>query len=302
MQSDRIANLLIETGAYTDLDQPVILTSGELGIYYINTEKLCQDQGEFKKHANNSGAMIQHAIKMTEEHQTFNEVISILKEDAEKNMQEMQNYAISGLQRRDWLFSGPVAHRLNLPHISVYKNGDITIDLPDGETKDFSYLRHRNITSIHISDLLTEGSSAYRIEKIEGSEKPKVKGSIPEIRKLGIKVNNLIVVVDRLQNGKENLAKMGVTVESKVDIDEEFLKNHSKYPERALAYKAYPKQWSESYLKENGALAFVDVLNPKGDKFERGLKFLERYRDVLKGDAWDELNLAVLEKYRVPLK
>ncbi len=63
----RISELLVETGAYTDLDKPVILTSGELGIYYVNTEKLCQDSGKFKEHGDNSQAMIQHALEMIEE-------------------------------------------------------------------------------------------------------------------------------------------------------------------------------------------------------------------------------------------
>ncbi len=45
----RISELLVETGAYSDLSDPVILTSGQLGIYYINTEKLVQDDGEWKE-------------------------------------------------------------------------------------------------------------------------------------------------------------------------------------------------------------------------------------------------------------
>ena len=67
----RLSQLLVETKAFRDLEKPVILASGDLGIYYINTEKLVQDGGEFEKYGESSLAMIMHAIRMTEIHPTF---------------------------------------------------------------------------------------------------------------------------------------------------------------------------------------------------------------------------------------
>ena len=86
-------------------------------IYYVNAEKLCQDGGKFKEYGEDSGAMIQHAVKMMEEHPTFEEVIDILVE----KVKEVKGDTISGGQRRDWIFSGPVAAKLDMPHISLYK-------------------------------------------------------------------------------------------------------------------------------------------------------------------------------------
>ena len=48
------AEILKNTGAYSDLEEPVILASGELGIYYINTEKIMPDEGTWKKYGNNA--------------------------------------------------------------------------------------------------------------------------------------------------------------------------------------------------------------------------------------------------------
>ena len=86
--NERISELLVETGAFTDLEKPVILASGDLGIYFINTEKLCQDGGKFKEYGNNSQAMVKHSLNMMEEHPTFKEVIDILAERAYQALDE----------------------------------------------------------------------------------------------------------------------------------------------------------------------------------------------------------------------
>lgn len=295
----RISELLVKTEAYKDLDEPVILTSGELGIYYINTEKLVQDGGEWKKYGEDSRAMIEHAIKMMCEHPTFGEVIDILVEKAvtllkeKKPSDKFNKYTISGGQRRDWLFSGPVAAQLNLTHVSVYKDGKIEVIPPCGDSNPSL----ENTLNLHISDLLTEASSCYRKE--DGEEK----GWIPWVRKEGAEIRNLLAVVTRLQGGEERLKEIGVTVHPFVAIDENFLKQHSKYPERVLAYIQNPRQWSENYLRENGALALTETFNPDGGKLDRAKKFLGRYGNVLvKTDKWDGLDSEVNKRYNVHLE
>src|SRR4030042_6351030 len=100
----RIAELLVETGAFKSLDKPVILTSGELGIYYINTEKLCQDGGEFERYGDDAGAMVMHAFNMMRAHPTFKEVIEIIASKV-SFLLEKENLdhplGISGGQRRE---------------------------------------------------------------------------------------------------------------------------------------------------------------------------------------------------------
>lgn len=295
----RISELLIETGAYKNLEEPVILTSGELGIYYINTEKLIQDGGEWEKYGDNSEAMIQHAIKMMVEHPTFEEVINILIENAKSLIKQDKKYVISGGQRRDWLFSGPAAYKLGLPHVSLYKEGQIEI-IERGEICSPLELKKEERkketkTSIHISDLLTEGSSAYRVENGE-------EGWIVMLRKENIAIEDLITIVTRKQGSEERLKKQNVNVKSFVAIDEDFLRSYSKNPKRALAYIKNPKEWNENYLRENGALALIENFNPSIGKLGRAKKFLERYNQVLKkSERWNELEKAVQEKYNYEL-
>ena len=293
--NEKISKLLVETGAYSDLKEPVILTSGELGIYYINTEKLCQDGGEFKKYGDNSNDMINHAVKMIKEHESFDNVIDILAEKVESLIpadKDRDDFVISGGQRRDWLFSGPVAVKLGLPHVSLYKDGRMEFLDPAGEIPR-GFLGYH---AIHVVDLITKGSSVYRND---GEEK----GWVPILRRNKIAIGDLAAVVTRNQGGEEMLAEHNVNVYSFVSIDESFLRDHSNEPERALAYIRDPKTWSENYLKENGALTFVDAFNPDSGKLDRAGKFLEKYRGVLEeADKMKEFEENVQDKYGKPLK
>ena len=296
VSNPRISQLLVETQAYRDLPQPVILTSGELGIYYINTEKLVQDGGEWEKVGDNSPAMIAHAIRMMCEHPTFREVIEILKERADELLRSHPSplragtsYAISGGQRRDWLFSGPVARQLSLPHLSIYKDGKIEAIDEYGNIVDSGL---EGLIALHISDLLTEASSCYR------TEWGKELGWVPSLRSKGVHVFDLLAVVTRGQGGERNLAHHGVYAEALVAIDEDFLRRHSTNPQRALVYQKNPGEFSEQYLRETGALALLPAFDPQKQKDDRATKFLQRYGDVLKdAGRWEKLNNAVREKY-----
>ena len=266
----RITELLVQTGAYTDLDQPVILTSGELGIYYINTEKLLQDDGEFKKYGDNSVGMIIHAITMRViNDDTFGDVIEILAKKAEELLpSDVRKLAISGGQRRDWLFSGPVADWLDLPHISLYKDGKVELVYNNSQQVE----QNPDLTgfySVHVSDLMTTASSLYE-------------GWIPNLRSRDVEVNDSVVVVDRLQGGADRIAELGLDSHCKVSIDETFLKGKSKFPDRALAYKADPREWCEDYIENEGVAHLVLNFDPQGKNFVRAGKFLQVYDAVLR--------------------
>jgi len=302
----RISELLLETGAYKDLDKPVILTSGELGIYYVNTEKLAQDNGEFEKYGDSSQNMIKHAVNMMTAHQTFEEAIDILAEKVRSLIpgEGKTGYVgVSGGQRRDWLFSGPVANKLGLPHLSLYKQEDgkpdvMEIVTPEGRIDYDSSAR--GIYVVHVVDLITEGSSVYSCK--DGKEK----GWAPMIRaersgRTGA-INDLVAVVTRQQGGEEMLARQYVRVHPFVAIDENFLGKYSKDPERALKYQANPTAWSEDYLSRNGALVLLKSFDPKGGKLDRAKKFLGRYQDTLvESGRFEELDNAVKQEYGISL-
>ena len=296
MQSNsEVSKLLIKTGAFKDLDNPVILTSGELGIYYINTEKLLQDGGAWKDFGDSSFKMIQHAIKTSQENPNFGRIIDILTETTLGLMDwdfPLKRYFISGGQRRDWLFSGPVADNLGLKHISLYKDGKMeSVNTQTGLVQELNCLESP-MRAIHIVDLVTEASSVYRLEgRIQ-------KGWVPSQRRKNIKVNNLVAVVDRDQGGREKLRNVGVELYSHAVINEQFVREHSTNPERAIEYMKDPTAWSKAYLRENGALALIGTFNPESGNLDRAGKFLSRYEGVLRGTGkMQELEEAVRDKY-----
>ncbi len=300
MESDkRISEVLVETGSFTDLEEPVILTSGELGIYYVNTEKLVQDGGKWKEYGEDSETMIKHAVNMTLAHQSFDEVIDILAEKVDSLLfdgaSDLDPLALSGGQRRDWIFSGPVAHKLGLPHISLYKNGKMEVVAPNGGFVE-GY-RIKGSRCVHVVDLITEASSCYRTEgDIE-------QGWIPMLRQKGAIIHDLAAVVTRNQGGEEKLSSQGVGVTSFVSIDEAFAREFSKNPERAVAYMANPRGWCESYLRDNPIPGTViNTFDPEGGKIDRAKKFLDRYSSVLtKSGRMDDIHHAVQSKYEMTL-
>jgi len=290
--SKRMAELLVETGAYKDLDQPVILTSGELGIYYVNTEKLVQDNGEFEKYGDSAKQMYEHALRMMDQHPTFKEAIEIIAQKVAEKIKTdgLKQPFISGGQRRDWLFSGPVAEILGCSCLHLYKQEkDLErVDLISSGSGILDYQGYLNgVNIIHIADLLTEGSSVYNVKD------EKEIGWVPMIRQRGSNIKDLFTVVTRNQGGEQRLAEQGIATHSFVSIDEAFLKEHSKNPDRAVAYIKNPRQWCEDYLKENGALRFNYDLDPLSPKFERAKKFLARYGEFLeKVGKMDELKFS----------
>lgn len=308
----KMSELLVETKAYQDLDRPVILTSGELGIYYINAEKLCQDGGKFNEYGESSSDMVEHAVIMTEEKPAFKKAIDILCEEVNSILpSDGSKFAISGGQRRDWLFSGPVAVQLGLDHVSLYKqvegqNNKIELLHPDptptpreviatviASDTISKYGLISNLNAIHIADLLTEGSSVYSANQ---------KGWVPMLRSQGGNVKNLMTVVTRLQGGEERLKEQGVDVHSFVAIDENFLRTYSANPERAVEYFKSPKAWSENYLMQNGALALIGNFDPAGKNIERAKKFIARYSSTLnESGKMQELETEVQTKYNKSL-
>ncbi len=292
---DFLKNKLLETGAFKDLDKPVIFTSGELGIYYNNTEKLCRDGGKFKDYGEDSLGMINHCIAMMDD-LDFAKVIQILSSKAKEILSKKpQPWAISGGQRRDWIFSGPVAKVLGLPHISLYKQtgekDKLEVIMPDGSFGDLV----EGTNAVHIVDLITLASSVFRIE--DNMEK----GWVPMLRNKGINVQDVVAVADRMQKD-DRLDKIGVNLHSFVEINEDFLNEYSDNVDRNLFYLRDPLKWHHSYLSENGALDLVDEFDPAKGKLDRAKKFLKLYGEYLdKNGKLDELYSAVKEKFGVDL-
>jgi hypothetical protein len=198
-----------------------------------------------------------------------------------------------------------VAYILELPHVSLYKqiNGtdkaelihtDGTVEPINSDNSLKGYYVH------HIVDLVTKGSSIYA-----GADT----GWLPMLRNRGARIDCLTAVIDRLHGAKEMLEGQGVRLNAFVTIDGNFLRKHSKNPEEAVAYFQNTRGWSENYLRQNGALAFLDDFNPVADNSRK----IKSHRFLYGCDAdqpgylnfleeigrFDELKDAVLERYGI---
>lgn len=214
-----IMSYLFETNAirFCEENKPFWYTSGKIGPYFINTHFVYGSE----KEATDLLAFIDECLadkptlpqkvfqRVLAQYQTnpiYQAVIDTMKEYIETHLDVNEIDYISGGERRDWFFSNLLAYLLHKPHITIFKDLS-TLTHPF----DFSEpLTSENFTGkkvLHIADLITIASSY-------------VKMWVPTIRALGADVPWSCVVVDRMQGGKENLAKEGVTSLSLVNVDE----------------------------------------------------------------------------------
>ncbi|RLE46158.1 hypothetical protein DRJ25_04620 [Candidatus Woesearchaeota archaeon] len=289
---------IIEKEAFQEKDPRVLITSGEsLTPYFVNAEKLCGDAhiSQFlKENENNGKAIIEHSIMLMQKNKDFREDIEIIavkvKELLQKGTKEDKRaeLAVSGGMRRDLIFSGPIAKILDLPHIILYKQD---ISQPTFQDRIEVYWPNSRgletkkpeetlpFYTVHISDLLTKGSSQY-------SKSPKTGralGWVPMLRTRGATINDLVVVVSRLQGGEEKLNQLRepITTHSFVEINEEFLRTHSKNPEAAINYSKDETESTKEYLKKTGIGLLVPYFRQKGKSLTRAKRFLIKYKTFL---------------------
>lgn len=213
-----IMSYLFETKAikFCEENKPFWYTSGKIGPYFINTHFVYGSEEDAKnllsfidECLNDKNTLPQKVFKKVLEQYNNNEiyhnVINEMKEYIEKNIDLSDIDYISGGERRDWFFSNILAHLLNKPHISIYK--DLTTVVSDSNfenTTPTEKILGKKV--LHIADLVTVASSYIR-------------AWIPAIRSLGGSMCYSCVVVDRMQGGKERIENEGVKSFSLVQVD-----------------------------------------------------------------------------------
>lgn len=214
-----LVSLLFETNAFkvSPENEPFWYTSGKLGTYFINVDYLYGSKEESQELlsyidellANNPKEDIPYLLNEKimdhyDNNNMFKTVVDKLVEYIENNFETKLIDYISGGERRDWLFSVPVANLLGKPHITIFK--DLTTV---ASTSDFE--EANTIDSVagkrifHIADILNTGSSFE-------------KAWAPAINKLGSKINWAMFVVDRNQHGDKNLRELGIQTYSLMQI------------------------------------------------------------------------------------
>ena len=133
-----------------------------------------------------------------------NKLIELLAEEVKK----MDADFISGGERRDFFFSMPVAKKLGLGHLSIFKDLSCVYTDENGVSMDPAEANLAGKKSVHIADLITVASSYIR-------------AWIPAVEALGAKIAYSLAVVDRDQGGSEILEKAGCPLTTLITIKPE---------------------------------------------------------------------------------
>ena len=211
-----ILSYLFETNAikFCKENEPFWYTSGKIGPYFFNSQYVYggeKDSSELLNYITEELALIKEGSQnkldlpkklfdnVLMEYQSdkiYNDVIHQMKDYIEKNIGLNSFQYISGGERRDWYFSIILAHLLNKPHLTVFKDMSALLSSPDfSKTEIISDLAGAKV--LHSADLITTASSYLKMW-------------IPIIQNLNGKMEYSLVLIDRNQGGKDNLKEAGV--------------------------------------------------------------------------------------------
>ena len=196
--------------------QPFWYTSGKLGPFYINTQFLYGSE----EAANALLTVIEQACagdklrfydkvygeieKQLAACPIYRQLIDLMTEAARK----MDVDFVSGGERRDFFFSMPVARKLGLGHLSIFKDLSSVYTDANGVSMPAEQASLSGKRSVNIADLVTVASSYIR-------------AWIPAVEGLGAKIACSLAVVDRDQGGSQILADAGCPLTTLVVIKPE---------------------------------------------------------------------------------
>ncbi len=182
---------------------------------------------------------------------------------------------ISGGETRDWIFSNPVGSELCLPTVMLYKDGKtVGADMKDKKV-------------FHIADLNNEGSSPRDYW-------------IPIIRKAGGKIDKILFYVDRMEDGVEEMRKLGLESYAIAPLNAhawnflQYLPGSRVTPEihTSLRERLENKEnWARRMLKSDIGLARYNELLTNPKTTEKALKIVR----VGYPDMRDELSDRLLK-------
>ena len=215
-----IMSYLFETNAvrFCPDNQPFWYTSGKIGPYFINTHFLYgseKDAVNLLDYINSllansdkeliPGEVYKKVLDQYQNNSIYKTVIDEMKSFIEENINLAEVDYISGGERRDWFFSIIIAHLLNKPHITIFKDLKTVISNSNFDTvENYNSLNGKKV--LHIADLVTEASSYIR-------------AWIPAIKDLCAAICWSTVVVDRMQGGSKKLEAENIEAYSMIQID-----------------------------------------------------------------------------------
>lgn len=162
---------------------------------------------------------------------------------------------VSGGESRDWDFSNPVAVALKKPHTKLYKDGKMIGADPKGKRV------------LHVADLNNEGSSPRDLW-------------VPAIKKAGGSITDIVFYVDRLEDGVEEMQKLGLKSHAVIELNNDawhiLLKNNYITPE---IYTSLLERWQDKKAWAHKALmAYPEILSNVTD--DKAFKILKAYPEI----------------------
>lgn len=216
-----LTSLLFKTNAFKicEENKPFWYTSGKIGPYFVNTHFLYGNaesaqefldfidvQLETTSKDSIPANLFEKVLAQYENNEIYKIVVDALKDYITSNIDLSTIDYISGGERRDWYFSIIIAHLLNKPHITIYK--DLSAVASTSDFKDSSPVTNLSGKQIlHIADLLNTASSYLR-------------AWVPAIQELDGNIVASVVVVDRMQGGSEALENLNIRSLSLLQINE----------------------------------------------------------------------------------
>lgn len=206
--NEQLVRWLFETKAVRvcPANQPFWYTSGKIGPYYVNTHFLYGSEEKAnallemidaakEDRLSCSGLLEAAVMKNYHDDKIFRGTIDAMFDEITAHLPLDEISYISGGERRDWFFSLPIAKKLNLPHITIFKDMGAML-YHNGVSTPVPHLNGKKV--LHIADLITTASSYVR-------------AWVPAIREMGGEMAWSLVAVDRLQGGEEALRLQNVS-------------------------------------------------------------------------------------------
>lgn len=229
-----IARWLFQTNAIKVCpeNKPFWYTSGRIGPFYVNTHYLYGSEKKANALLQQIDALVLEpglcsselealVLQNLSTDEVFSGVIEALVAKVQEELDINEIDGISGGERRDWFFSLAVAYRLGKKHLTIFKDKKALLYSGRGIAKSENHAlptfpfceeaTSKNVGGmkfLHLADLITTASSYER-------------AWVPAIRSLGAEMPWSLVVVDRLQSGRDCLAAQNVISLALAEVNEQ---------------------------------------------------------------------------------
>lgn len=239
-------------------DAPFWYTSGRPGPFYINVERIAGQAAVAKILDQINHILVSSDPAETKAKQVWGLVMTRLEEDQEYRevMHLLVDFyrsggtahptLVSGGERRDWFFSIPFAHLLEVPHLFLLKKGGHWLLSSTGEALD-EPLSIADQGVLHVADIVNTASSYLRYW-------------IPNLASLHARFDETLTVAVRSQDGIQALQAQGIRVQTPLTMGlPVFAEARDMHLISDLAYQDIelflrsPKDWTRNLLETSAS-------------------------------------------------